>query len=92
MERKSFERPAEEVETRFVGVSIQIALHEEFREAAAKENISAPRLLRKLIVKHLDGNGAKRWAEEEGYLTKDGELTSLGNRFYGQVKVDFGRV
>jgi hypothetical protein len=50
MERKDMGRRIEEIETRFVGVSIPISLHEEFRQAATREKITATALLRKLAL------------------------------------------
>lgn len=58
MERKSFERSPEEVETKFIGLNVPLKLHREFREVAEREGITGTELLRRLIVQHLDG--AKR--------------------------------
>lgn len=53
MERKEH-RPIETTETRFVGVSIPVPLHQEMREVAFQEGTSATQLLRKAIVQYLD--------------------------------------
>jgi hypothetical protein len=47
-------RPIEEIATRFIGLSVPVSLHEEIRQAAAKERMSATQLYRKIIVEYLD--------------------------------------
>ncbi len=54
MERKSTGRPAEEVQTKFIGLNVPLKLHREFREVANKEGTTGTALLRRLIVRHLD--------------------------------------
>ena len=54
MGRKKLSRPAEEVLTKTLNVSIPLLLHQEFREAAIRENTTTTGLLRRLIVNHLD--------------------------------------
>lgn len=54
MERKNIGRPIEEVQTRFIGLSVPVRLHEEIRQAAAREKMSATQLYRKIIVQYLD--------------------------------------
>ena len=56
MERKMVEskRPAEEIETRFVGVSLPYKLYAEFKLRAKEEEISGSALLRKLVIWYLD--------------------------------------
>jgi hypothetical protein len=47
-------RPIEQVGTRFIGLSVPIPLHEEIRQVASKEGMSATQLYRKIIVQYLD--------------------------------------
>jgi len=55
MERKrDAGRPIEQVGTRFIGLSVPIPLHEEIRQVAARERMSATQLYRKIIVEYLD--------------------------------------
>ena len=43
-----------EAQTKLIGISVPLPLHKEFREAAAKQQLNASALLRKLIIQHLD--------------------------------------
>jgi hypothetical protein len=54
MERKDAARPIEQIQTKFIGLSVPMSLHEEIREAAAREKMSATQLFRKIIVDYLD--------------------------------------
>ena len=54
MERKDVRRPIEQIQTRFIGLSVPIVLHEEIRQVAARERMSLTQLYRKIIVQYLD--------------------------------------
>ncbi len=52
--KKESGRPIEQIGTRFIGLSVPIPLHEEIRQAASREGMSATQLYRKIIVDYLD--------------------------------------
>lgn len=54
MAEKQKTRSDYEVQTKHVGISMPLQLHQEFRATAERQKLSSTALLRKLIVQHLD--------------------------------------
>ena len=59
MKRRTITRTPEQVETKMIGVQIPLSLHQEIRECAAREHLSASSLFRKLIINHLDAQAGQ---------------------------------
>lgn len=43
-----------ETQTKSVGITMPLPLHQEFSEVAAQQKLNASALLRKLVIQHLD--------------------------------------